>query len=539
MFNLVQHVNFATHKLGHTLDFVVTQADSPVIENVKVTNVDLSDHYMILFVSKTIRLDRKEYITLNYRETKAVDNEQFCADIKKCWDSVKSNNLGEKITIFNDLTNKVVNTHAPQKTKQVKLIPHAPWFDAEYKEARQRRRRAEKQYKRSGLEHHKNAFISVRKETTTLAFNKKRDYFATKIDQSNGNSKVLFNYLNTLVDSKKEAVLLDHDSPLELAEKFKTFFRDKINNIRESFTSTIEEDSQKINFSGNSLLASFHLTTEEELRSIIKSYGVNCSPEDPIPIMLLKNNTEFFLPIWIDLVNLSLGQGSMECLKGAILNPLIKESDQLIDKDTLKNYRPVSNLLFLSKLIERVVAIHLDNHMILNNLHSEEQYGYKKGHSTEMLLVKIVNDLLLACDDKMPTVLMLLDLSAAFDTVDQPKLLKILQSEIGITNIAYKWFESFLKFRTQKVKIGNSYSSEDILQHGVPQGSVLGPVLFNIYIRYFYTQVKSSGFDVEGFADDHQLKRTFSPLFQVSSLGNKIQECFEIITKWMNEYFLR
>ena len=118
----------------------------------------------------------------------------------------------------------------------------------------------------------------------------------------------------------------------------------------------------------------------------------------------------------MDLVNLSLVQGSMECLKGAILNPLIKESDQLIDKDTLKNYRPVSNLLFLSKLIERVVAIRLDNHMILNNLHSEEQYGYKKGHSTEMLLVKIVNDLLLACDDKMRTVLMLLDLSAAFDS---------------------------------------------------------------------------------------------------------------------------
>ena len=203
----------------------------------------------------------------------------------------------------------------------------------------------------------------------------RRDYFATKIDQSNGNSKVLFNCLNTFVDSKKEAVLPNHDSPLELAEKFKTFFRDKIKNIRESFMPTIEEDSQKINFSVNSLLASFHLTTEEELRSIIKSYRVNCSPEDPIPIMLLKNNTEFFLPIWMDLVNLSLVQGSMLCLKGAILNPLIKESDQLIDKDTLKNYRPVSNLLFLSKLIERVVAIRLDNHMILNNLHSEEQYG--------------------------------------------------------------------------------------------------------------------------------------------------------------------
>ena len=89
-------------------------------------------------------------------------------------------------------------------------------------------------------------------------------------------------------------------------------------------------------------------------------------------------------------------------------------------------------MIFVSKLIERVVAIRLESYMKENNLHSNKQYGYKKGHSTEMFSVKIVNDLLAACDNKTPTLLMLLDLSAAFGTVDQLKLQKILDSEIGI-----------------------------------------------------------------------------------------------------------
>ena len=181
-------------------------------------------------------------------------------------------------------------------------------------------------------------------------------------------------------------------------------------------------------------------TTEDELKSIILTYGVNCSAEDPIPVTLLKDNLDFFIQIWMDIVNFSLSQGSMECLKNAMLNPLMKELDQLIDIDVLKNYRPpVSNLIFVSKLIERVVSIRLKSHMKENNLHSNKQYGYKKGPSTEMLLVKTVNDLLAACDNKIPTLLMLLVLSAAFDTADQRKLQKILHSEIGMHGIAYKW----------------------------------------------------------------------------------------------------
>ena len=234
MFNHKQHVNFATHRLGHTIDVVVTHTESPIIENIKPNNVDLSDHYIVQFEVKSIAPNKIEYINVKYRDVKSVNNERFCADIKQCCDSIHSNDLQEKVGSFNTLTRKVVDSHAPQKTKQVKIVPSAPCFNTEYKTARQCRRKAEKKYKQSGLVKHKAEFVNIRQQTTALAFTKKRDYFAEKIVECNGNSKTLFNCLK-LLDDKRETVLPSHDTPLELAERFKLYFRDKICNIRKSF----------------------------------------------------------------------------------------------------------------------------------------------------------------------------------------------------------------------------------------------------------------------------------------------------------------
>jgi hypothetical protein len=230
--------------------------------------------------------------------------------------------------------------------------------------------------------------------------------------------------------------------------------------------------------------------------------------------------------MWELLVNISLQEGSMECLKNAVIAPLIKEIDGMMDKDVYKNYRPVSNLQFVGKLIERVVG-------------TKRIHGYKKFHSSETLLLEVVNDLLMSCDNGKPSIVLLLDLSAAFDTVDQQKLLQILQYEIGVEGIALQWFKSFLCGRTQKVKLGQSYSQEGSLDFGVAQGSVLGLILFNIYIRMFPEHMKTTLFDTFGFADDHQLIKTFLPVLQVHALGGDIQNCFDEISNWMNEYFLR
>ena len=121
--------------------------------------------------------------------------------------------------------------------------------------------------------------------------------------------------------------------------------------------------------------------------------------------------------------------------------------------------------------------------MTRNRLHSNSQFGYKECHSTETMMLGLTNDVLLGFDEDLCTVMLFLDLSAAFDTIDIEKLLEILSDEIGVTGVALQWFRSFLTNRTQKVRIGGEFSKIMEVLFGAPQGSVLGPPLFNIYVR--------------------------------------------------------
>ena len=275
--------------------------------------------------------------------------------------------------------------------------------------------------------------------------------------------------MNELIDNKKVTVLPKSDSELNLANQFQVFFREKIEKIRSTFTPSTSTEIHKQSCPRK--LSTFEPTTAEEVTEIVKSFGIKCSPEDPAPAALLSADIDTFVPFWVDIVNLSLETGSMDGLKNAIVIPLIKELTSLTDTENFKNYRPVSNLLYISKIIEPVFDKRLHEHMVRNCLLMDKNYGYEKNHSTELSLLKVVNDLYESFDRNTPAVLVLLDLSAAFDTVDHDKLLEILENEIGVVDVALDWFRSFLKGRTQKVKIGDSYSDLMTLLYGVAQGT--------------------------------------------------------------------
>ena len=504
--------------------------------NLLVENVQLSDHFMISF-EVDVEVEKQETKSITYRNLKGVDTTKFSEELLAKLQDHDISSFGEKVNVYNSTVKDMVNDYAPLLTKTIKVVPNAPWFDSEYKIARRARRKAEKKFKRTKSLADKEAFIELRKKTTKLAFDKKREHCARKIEECNG-TKALFGCVYELLDQKKPSVLPTHDSQYELATRFNTYFKQKICDIRKSFPPVSSPITERSEYNG-SFLSAFAPATEDEIRSLILTHGIKCSPDDPIPAKLLIPLVDTFVPIWTELVNLSLEQGSMDSLKCGVLAPLIKALDSSTDYDILKNYRPVTNLQLLGKLIERVVDNRLDIHMNQNQLHSSKQYAYKGEHSTELLLTKVVDELLISCDKKTPTLVMFLDLSAAFDTVDQAKLLKILHDDIGVRGVALKWFESFLCGRTQKVKIGDEYSSEVDLDFGVTQGSILGPKLFNIYAKPFPDKLRVVSVSVEGYADDHQLLKRFNLIFEVEVLVEGIQKTFDVIESWMRENFLK
>ncbi|WP_419610691.1 RNA-directed DNA polymerase, partial [Thiolapillus sp.] len=169
------------------------------------------------------------------------------------------------------------------------------------------------------------------------------------------------------------------------------------------------------------------------------------------------------------------------CMKSAVVKPLLKKPS--LDPNVLKHFRPVSNLPFVSKLIEKLVLDQLFRHLDHNNLWHTFQSAYRPKHSTETALLRVLNDLLTASDSGSISILTLLDLSAAFDTIDHSILLTRLDSTFGIRDLALSFFRSYLQDRTQVVTVNGIKSSPSLLTCGVPQGSVLGPILFILYTQ--------------------------------------------------------
>ena len=199
------------------------------------------------------------------------------------------------------------------------------------------------------------------------------------------------------------------------------------------------------------LLRIFNPVSEDDISKLIKSLPTKTGSLDPIPTWLVKHCSLSLVPAITDIINHSLLTGEMsDNLKSAVIIPRLKK--QHLDPEMLINYRKISTLSYISKLIEKIVAFQLNVHMETNGLHELLQSAYKKYHSTETALIKVNSDILTALDDRGSVLLVLLDFSSAFDTVDHDKLLAILHNRIGITSTALQWFRSYLSDRSDVVK---------------------------------------------------------------------------------------
>ncbi len=215
--------------------------------------------------------------------------------------------------------------------------------------------------------------------------------------------------------------------------------------------------------------------------------------------------------------------------KQASVTPLIKKPG--LDEDTPSNFRPISNLNNISKILERLLLIRLQSQIISSPNFNHLQSAYRPHHSTETALLLTLNNIYQAADHSQPTMLVSLDLSAAFDTIDHSLLLSRLHTSFGIRGLALSWLSSYLSNRSQLVRIGQSSSSLVPLSSGVPQGSVLGPILFSIYISPLGQIISDQNILHQQYADDTQLYISLSPSNPNSGIS-QLESCLALLHSW-------
>ena len=538
-FSLTQIIESPTHILGNTLDLVIHDFTETTISDVHIDFTNKSDHAYIFFkLAQDIETNVKKSVIM--KDFKNVNIEHFKSDIaEKVGDFVHTTDQDfvKVLSDFNALCNACVSDHVQTRVVNVNRKARPKWMDAEFRKTRSERRKFYRRWKRTRDSVDRFNFENARLVTQNMSTDKRCHFYASSIDNCDSH-KEIFSICNNLLDKSNSTKLPNYDCPVSMASKFGDYFIEKIEKIRSSFPDKVNAIGMvgMDTYSGP-IMSIFSHVSQQDLKKLILSKPIETCPQDPLPAILFKESLDELIPALTLLVNLSLSGGSMDGLKDTVITPLLKKAG--LDSEVLKNYRPVCNIPYLSKIIERAVLVQCNGHMYTTNGHIPNQSGYKPKHSCETLLIRILNDIIINMDNSKLTIMLLLDLSAAFDTVDHDILLDILWYELGFRGEVFRWFVEFLHNRRRAVSIDGHKSSFRDNLYGVPQGSVIGPFLFNIYVRNLIHAMEQAGFTVHGYADDHQVLYSFQIDFQVSVIRNIIPRGLDLISSWMCKHFLK
>ena len=312
-------------------------------------------------------------------------------------------------------------------------------------------------------------------------------------------------------------------------EAFNRFFTEKVQKVRSS-----AKDAPPPTFSAaraGVTFTAFQPLTVDDVISAVRRLPDKSSAADPIPTNILKQVVDPVAPFIAELFNRSLRMGHFpNYFRQAFITPIVKKPN--LDPTDVSSYRPISNLPVLSKLLERLVVHQLLDYLTSMDLLPTLQSGFRANHSTETAILRVLSDIILAVDRGDLAALVLLDLSAAFDTVDHDILLQRLRVTFGISDVAHRWIRSYLSGRTQRVRRGHKKSTVTRLMCGVPQGSVLGPILFVLYTVDLISLIESHGLSTHLYADDTQVYGSCRPA-DVVSFSTRLSRCVDETSSWM------
>ena len=334
------------------------------------------------------------------------------------------------------------------KTNYLTKHDNQPWFNSDLGKLKHIFRTQNKKYLKHPTIINRTKLQKSRYTYRTLLNQTKTDYIKNKINHSQHDYKKLFNITKTLLGKKNKISLPTANLDKTLCTRFGDFFSEKV----EKRCYNLDLQRQLLPTDTTILTTTCkHTFTEFERPTITDIYNLivtakTTSPSDPIPLKMTKILASTLAPIYKQIIDTSLMTGEIpNNLKYAIINPYLKKPD--LDVEVLSNYRPVSQLPLLSKILEKIVNKQIISYLNTYDLLDRRQNAFRKNHSTETTLLSLFDDLYKSLDSNLPIQLILLDLSAAFDTIDFDILIERLRS-IGIGKVPIKWFSNFIRGRS-------------------------------------------------------------------------------------------
>ena len=487
----------------------------------------ISDHAGIYAIIPG-RIDNSDPVPKTGRSYKLYNPEKTRADFQNILEmssfeqEIENKNVDRASQTLSDAVLEACDNNAPEKVfKQRNEIQAAPWFTPELESLKVQKEEALILHRCLRTRQSKE---KLRKLTNTIKSIKrklKREHYDAKISQHKDNSKKLWQILKeatrTLADDR-------NTEPDELNKP-------TANNFNHFFATIGKTTLEKLDVTEPTFLPttnhgfSFEPTTSEEVEKLIDSMKENTATGyDKIPAKILKDLKPILSKPLSQLINISFELSIFPCnMKHATVRPIFKNKGSENDP---QYYRPISVLTSLSKIVERAAVNRLVNFLESEDKLFRSQHAYRRYHSTTTSLIEINDFIHHELENKRIPAIIATDLTKAFDSVSHGLLLNKLQN-LGLHQSCTSWIASYLADRTQTTKFSSVESDKEKVLAGVPQGSILGPILFIAYTTDLATEVDQCKF--VSYADDAALLISASSLKQ---LKNKIESNISAVQNW-------